>query len=79
MKSLMLATAISLFPALAMAAGTHDGGHGEHVMGAPAAEEAEAVTTVEISMRETDEGTMIFAPIRTVFSSGSDRPPCHHQ
>lgn len=70
MKSLMLATAISLFPALAMAAGTHDGGHGEHAMGAPAAEEAEAVTTVEISMRETDEGTMIFAPSELSFPAG---------
>ena len=67
MKSLMLVTAITLFPALALAAGTHEGGHDEYAMGAPAAEGAADMKSVEISMRETDEGTMIFEPSELSF------------
>ena len=70
MKSFMLVTAISLFPALALAAGTHEGGHDEYAMGTPAAEGAADMKSVEISMRETDEGTMIFEPSELSFASG---------
>ena len=69
MKSLMLVTAIGLFPALAIAAGTHEGGHDEYAMGTPAAEGAADMKSVEISMRETEEGTMIFEPSELSFAS----------
>lgn len=35
MKSLMLVTAVALFPSFALAAGTHEGGH-DYAAGAPA-------------------------------------------
>ncbi|MBF5079999.1 MAG: cupredoxin family protein [Paracoccus sp. (in: a-proteobacteria)] len=70
MKSLMLATLVTLFPALALAEGTHEGGHDEYAMGAPATEGAADMESVEISMRETDEGTMIFEPSELSFAPG---------
>ena len=70
MKSLMLATLVTLVPALALAEGTHEGGHDEYAMGAPAAEGAADMKSVEISMRETDEGTMIFEPSELSFAPG---------
>ncbi|WP_176695210.1 cupredoxin domain-containing protein [Paracoccus haeundaensis] len=70
MKSLILITAIALSPTLAFAAGTHAGGHDEYAMGAPAEASAGDMRTVEVTMRETDEGTMIFEPAELSFVDG---------
>ena len=67
MKSLMLATAVALFPSLALAAGTHEGGH-DYAAGAPATEGE--MKTVEVSMRETDDGAMVFEPKELSFAAG---------
>lgn len=67
MKSLMLATAVALFPSLALAAGTHEGGH-DYAAGAPATEGE--MKTVEVSMRETDDGSMVFEPKELSFAAG---------
>jgi uncharacterized cupredoxin-like copper-binding protein len=68
MKKFLLITA-SLFAmtSVAMAAGSHDGGHDDSSseemkpVGAPA-ELGQETRTVEIEMRETDDGDMIFEP-----------------
>ncbi|PYC46633.1 cupredoxin [Litorivita pollutaquae] len=75
MKNLLLTTAFSLALATPVfAAGTHGGGHGEAKAESHAADhaammlvgqpgKAEGVDrTLEVSMRETDDGTMIFEP-----------------
>ncbi|KJZ30204.1 copper oxidase [Paracoccus sp. S4493] len=67
MKSFMLVTAIAFFPALALAAGKHEGGH-ENPMGMPATDGD--MQTVEVSMRETEEGAMIFEPGELSFAPG---------
>ena len=63
----MLATAVALFPSLALAAGTHEGGH-DYAAGAPATEGE--MKTVEVSMRETDDGSMVFEPKELSFAAG---------
>lgn len=70
MKSLMLVTALALLPSVTMAAGTHGGGHDENAMGAPASASDAEMKTVEVSMRETEEGTMIFEPAELSFAPG---------
>ncbi|MFG6532962.1 copper-binding protein [Sulfitobacter sp. 1A16787] len=71
MNKLLLSTALSLLiTAPAFAAGTHSGGHGddghgdmhkEMAVGMPG--KAEAVDrTIDVIMRETDDGEMIFEP-----------------
>ncbi len=72
MKNLLLSTSISLLLAApAFAAGSHDGGHADDhgtthadmmLMGMPGS--ADAVDrTIDITMRETDDGEMIFEPM----------------
>ena len=70
MKSLMLVTALALVPSVTLAAGTHKGGHDEYAMGAPAEASAGDMKTVEVTMRETEEGTMIFEPAELSFMDG---------
>ncbi|MFG6591894.1 copper-binding protein [Sulfitobacter sp. 1A12157] len=79
MNKLLLSTALSLLiSAPAFAAGTHGGGHGddghgemheEMAIGMPG--KAEAVDrTIEVTMRETDDGEMIFEPAKFDIQKG---------
>ena len=67
MRSFFLVTALALAPSFALAAGKHEGGH-EHPMGAPAT--TGETKTVEVSMRETEEGAMVFEPTELSFAAG---------
>ncbi len=71
MKTLLLSTTLSLaLSGAAMAAGTHAGGHSHEMMaiGEPAV--GEATRTIEVTMRETDDGAMVFEPAQLDFSEG---------
>lgn len=67
MKSLILAIAVVLSPSLALAAGTHDGGH-DYATGAPATDGEMKI--VEVSMRETEDGAMVYEPKELSFAAG---------
>lgn len=67
MKSLILIGAVALFPSFSLAAGTHDGGH-DYAAGAPATEGEMKI--VEVSMRETEDGAMVFEPKELSFAAG---------
>ncbi|MGX0879497.1 putative cupredoxin-like copper-binding protein/Cu/Ag efflux protein CusF [Roseovarius sp. MBR-154] len=81
MKNILLTTAMAFaMTTPAFAAGTHSGGHGhdkaevghghaEMAAGTPG--NAEGVTrTIDVTMRETDEGAMIFEPASFEFERG---------
>ncbi len=70
MKNLLLTTTIAFaLAAPAFAAGTHDGGHdddhadkhSERMIGMPG-DAAKVERTIDVTMRETDDGDMIFEP-----------------
>ena len=67
MKSLMLIGAVALLPSLAFAAGTHSGGH-DHPMGEPATDGD--MKSVAVTMRETEDGAMVFEPKELSFAAG---------
>ncbi|AYF03815.1 MULTISPECIES: cupredoxin family protein [Paracoccus] len=67
MKSLMLIGAVALLPSFALAAGTHSGGH-DHPMGAPATDGD--MKSVAVTMRETEDGAMVFEPKELSFKAG---------
>lgn len=67
MRSILLAAATVIAPTLAIAAGNHSGGHG-HPMGEPAADGD--MKTVEVVMKETEDGPMVFEPGELSFSAG---------
>lgn len=62
MKTQIIALALSAIASAALASGTHEGGHHhEFVVGKPG--KASKVTqTIEITMKETDDGKMVFEP-----------------
>ena len=62
MKTLSIASMALLgMTALATAAGTHAGGHGEMMMAVGVPGKASEVTrTIEVIMKETDDGGMAF-------------------
>lgn len=64
MKRLIIASAALLaMTALATAAGTHSGGHDDSMMAVGSPGEASQVNrTVEVIMKETDDGEMLFEP-----------------
>lgn len=64
MKTLSIASMAFLgMTALATAAGTHAGGHGEMMMAVGVPGKASEVTrTIEVIMKETDDGGMAFEP-----------------
>jgi uncharacterized cupredoxin-like copper-binding protein len=61
LKTLALAMVLLAAPLSAMADGTHEGGHDEYAIGIKG-EKAKAKRTISVSMRETDDGKMIFEP-----------------
>jgi uncharacterized cupredoxin-like copper-binding protein len=69
LKTFALMVALGAFPLNAMAEGTHEGGHDEYAIGIKG-NKAKAKRTLNISMRETDDGKMIFEPQVLVFRKG---------
>lgn len=77
MKNLVLTTAFALaFSAPAFAAGTHGGGHdddhadkAEMMIGMPG-DAASVDRTIDVTMRETDDGDMIFEPASLEIGKG---------
>lgn len=67
MKLFFAAALIALTPAAALASGSHAGGHGDEAMhdemmvGRPG-DAADVDRTIEIVMKETDDGDMLFEP-----------------
>ena len=71
MKLLMIAsmTTVLALGQAAFAAGEHVGGHDEYAIGMKA-EKAKAKRTINITMREDQEGKMIFEPKKLQFRQG---------
>ncbi|KEJ97801.1 Uncharacterized copper-binding protein, cupredoxin-like subfamily [Pseudosulfitobacter pseudonitzschiae] len=78
MKNLLITTTLALaFSVPAFAAGTHSGGHdddhaGEHagmMIGMPG-DAASVDRTIDVTMRETDDGAMVFSPESFEFAQG---------
>lgn len=69
MKTLAFAFAFAALPSLAFPAGEHEGGHDEYAIGMKG-QKAKAKRSVTISMRETDEGKMVFEPKILRFRKG---------
>lgn len=68
-KTLMLTTALLAFPVSAFAAGTHEGGHDEYPIGMKG-EKSKAKRTMNITMRETEDGKMLIEPKVLMFRKG---------
>jgi uncharacterized cupredoxin-like copper-binding protein len=69
LKTLALATALFAFPLTAIAEGTHEGGHDEYAIGVKGSK-AKAKRSINVSMRETEDGKMIFEPKVLIFRKG---------
>ena len=72
MKNLLLTTsALFALASVALASGTHSGGHDEDkkAVGSPA-EKGSETRTIEITMRETDSGDMVFEPTSLDIKTG---------
>lgn len=69
LKTLALATALFAFPLSALAEGTHEGGHDEYAIGVKG-NKAKAKRSIDVSMRETEDGKMIFEPKVLIFRKG---------
>ncbi|OJG00190.1 cupredoxin domain-containing protein [Pararhizobium antarcticum] len=62
MKTAMIALFLAALATPALASGTHEGGHhGAMAVGEPG-KKAQATQTIRVSMKETDDGKMIFTP-----------------
>jgi len=71
MKSALIAVAFGVCASPALAAGSHSGGHGHEIMAVGEPGDPQSVTrTVEITMRETDDGAMIFEPASLEIKAG---------
>lgn len=69
-RALTLTTALILFTGAAYAGGTHTGGHGEMMaIGMPGMADAET-RVIAITMKETEDGEMLFEPAALEFSAG---------
>lgn len=67
--TLAASMSLSLLASSAFAAGDHEGGHDEMVSGTPG-KASEADRTVEISMKETEDGRMLYEPAQLVAKKG---------
>lgn len=61
---------IGLLPGAALAAGTHSGGHDGMIEIGKPGEKAQAKRTVNIVMRDKDDGSMVFEPARMQVRQG---------
>ncbi len=62
MVRLILALTCTLLTTSAFAAGTHEGGHTEAMKVGEAGDKAKVTQTIQVTMKETDDGKMIFSP-----------------
>jgi uncharacterized cupredoxin-like copper-binding protein len=62
MHKIVLALAFSALSSAAFAGGTHSGGHGEAMKVGEAGDKAKVTQTIQVTMKETDDGKMIFTP-----------------
>ena len=62
MKTVTLALLFAALTSPALASGTHSGGHAEAMAVGEPGKKAEATKTIKVTMKETDDGQMIFTP-----------------
>ena len=61
-KILLLTTSIVMLAGTAFASGSHEGGHADKMAVGKPGKSGNENRTVEITMKETDDGDMIFEP-----------------
>lgn len=62
MKSAIFGLLVAAFATPALAGGNHAGGHGEAMAVGEPGKKANATQTIRVTMKETDDGKMIFTP-----------------
>jgi len=62
MKNYLMALALAAIASPALASGNHAGGHGEKMAIGEPGDKAKATQTIRVTMKETDDGKMIFTP-----------------
>lgn len=61
-KLLLLTSVLAISAGAAIASGTHSGGHDEVMKVGEAGDKAKVTQTIQITMKETEDGKMIFTP-----------------
>ncbi|MBU1316468.1 MAG: cupredoxin domain-containing protein [Alphaproteobacteria bacterium] len=61
MRTALIGLLLASLATPVIAAGSHAGGHGEMAVGEPG-EKSKATQTIRVTMKETDDGKMIFSP-----------------
>jgi len=62
MKTAMIALFLATLATPVLASGSHEGGHGEAMAAGEPGKKANATQTIRVTMKETDDGKMIFTP-----------------
>ncbi|MBL0375239.1 cupredoxin domain-containing protein [Rhizobium sp. KVB221] len=62
MKTTILALLFAVSATPVLASGSHDGGHGQAMAIGEPGDKAKVTQTIKITMKETDDGKMLFAP-----------------
>jgi uncharacterized cupredoxin-like copper-binding protein len=62
MKNIIIALALASLAGSALASGNHAGGHGEKLAVGEPGDKTKATQTIRVTMKETDDGKMIFQP-----------------
>ena len=62
MKAVIFGMLIAALGSPALASGSHAGGHGEAMPVGEPGDKAKATQTIRVTMKETDDGKMIFTP-----------------
>jgi uncharacterized cupredoxin-like copper-binding protein len=70
MHKTVLALALAALSSAAIAGGTHSGGHGEAMKVGEAGDKAKVTQTIQVTMKETDDGKMIFTPAKLQVRKG---------
>lgn len=61
MKTVLIGLLLATIATPVFASGSHEGGHGEMTVGEPG-DKSKATQTIRVTMKETDDGKMIFTP-----------------
>lgn len=62
MKTALIALLLAAVASPALASGSHEGGHGEAMAVGEPGKKANATQTIRVTMKETDDGKMVFSP-----------------
>lgn len=62
MKAQIFGVLVAAFAAPALAGGNHEGGHGEAMAVGEPGKKANATQTIRVTMKESEDGEMIFTP-----------------